>query len=110
MPSVAPAAAPPARPDLSRERRDCCTPQKSRPGLGTEFGETRYSSVSWTKFVRASSKPAAVAELRYNDAAGLMALGILVQPMPDPDELNTRETADPFPGDDHFARPPAGIR
>lgn len=97
----------PSRPDLSRERRDCCTPQKSRPGLGTEFGETRYSSVSWTKFVRASSKPAAVAELRYNDAAGLMALGILVQPMPDPDELNTRETADPFPGDDHFARPPA---
>jgi hypothetical protein len=100
----------PARPDLSRDRSDCCTPRTSRPGLGTEFGETRYSSVSWTKFVRASSKPAAVAELRYNDAAGLMALGIQVQPMPDSDELGTRETADPFPGDDHFARPPAGVR
>jgi hypothetical protein len=89
----------------------CCTEQKrDRAGLGTEFGESRYSSVSYTKFVRSSSKPAAVAELRYNDAAGLMALGIPVQPMPDSDELGTRETANPFPGDSHFAQPPAGIR
>ncbi|HTJ46009.1 MAG TPA: hypothetical protein VL463_28085 [Kofleriaceae bacterium] len=91
----------------------CCTEsrqERERPGLGTEFGESRYSSVTFTKFVRASSRPAAVAELRYNDAAGLTALGIPVQPMPDTNELNTRETADPFPGDAHFARPPAGVR
>jgi len=36
--------------------------------------------------------------------------GILVEPLPDAGELMTRETADPFPGDRGFARPPAGIR
>ncbi len=122
----APAEAPPSngasagygdttvRGEIERAPSDpCCTEEKrnvERPGLGTEFGESRYSSVTFTKFVRASSKPAAVAELRYNDAAGLMALGIPVQPMPDSNEIDTRETANPFPGDGHFARPPAGVR
>jgi hypothetical protein len=78
----------------------------TRPGLGTEFGETRSSAASFTKFVRAPGRPVAVAELRYNDAAGLMALGIQVQPLPDTAEIMTRETADPFPGDERFARPP----
>jgi hypothetical protein len=81
------------------------TPRTNRAGLGTEFGESRYSAVSYTRFVRAAGRPVAIAELRYNDAAGLMALGIPVQPMPDEGELMTRETADPFPGDSHFARP-----
>lgn len=76
----------------------------NRPGLGTEYGESRYSAASYTQFVRAANRPIAIAELRYNDSAGLMALGIPVQPMPDEGELMTRETADPFPGD-HFARP-----
>ena len=77
----------------------------NRPGLGTEFGESRYSAASYTKFVRAANRPIAIAELRYNDAAGLMALGIPVAPMPDEGEIMMRETADPFPGD-HFARAP----
>jgi hypothetical protein len=78
-----------------------------RPGLGTEFGEQRYSAASFTRFVRSADRPVAVAELRYNDAAGLTALGINVQPLPDGREIMTRETADPFPGDpDRFARPP----
>jgi len=77
----------------------------NRPGLGTEFGESRYSAASYTQFVRSASRPIAIAELRYNDNAGLMALGIPVQPMPDEGEIMTRETADPFPGDGHFARP-----
>jgi hypothetical protein len=80
--------------------------QKERPGLGTEFGEQRYSAASFTKFVRAPGRPIAIAELRYNDTAGLMALGIPVAPMPDEGELMTRETADPFPGDSRFATPP----
>jgi hypothetical protein len=80
--------------------------RNERPGLGTEFGEQRYSAASFTKFVRAADRPIAIAELRYNDAAGLFALGIHTQPLPDANELNTRETADPFPGDDRFARPP----
>ena len=76
-----------------------------RPGLGTEFGESRYSAASYTKFVRAANRPIAIAELRYNDVAGLVALGIPVQPIPDEGEIMLRETADPFPGD-RFARPP----
>jgi hypothetical protein len=80
-------------------------PQRERLGLGTEFGEQRYSAASYTRFVRAPGRPAAIAELRYNDAAGLLALGIPLQPMPDDRELILRETANPFPGD-HFARAP----
>lgn len=80
-------------------------PRTNRPGLGTEFGEQRYSAASYTKFVRAPGRPIAIAELRYNDMQGLMALGIPVAPMPDEGEIMTRETADPFPGD-RFAKPP----
>jgi hypothetical protein len=81
-------------------------PKTGRPGLGTEYGEQRYSATSFTTFQRASQAPVAIAELRYNDTAGLTALGIIVQPMPDEGELMTRETADPFPGDRGYARPP----
>jgi len=81
-------------------------PRTNRPGLGTEFGESRYSAASYTRFVRATNRPIAVAELRYNDTAGLVALGIPVQPLPDDREIMTRETANPFPGDGHFAHPP----
>ncbi|MBL8621479.1 MAG: hypothetical protein JNK64_09255 [Myxococcales bacterium] len=100
-----------ARPQMDDEAadRDCCG-QRERLGLGTEYGEQRYSAASYTRFVRSSDKPIAIAELRYNDDAGLKALGILLDPEPDPEELMTRETADPFPGDRGFARPPAGIR
>ena len=104
------------RPPMPRdgdEEADCCpepAPRKERLGLGTEFGEQRYSAANYTKFVRGSDRPVAIAELRYNDTSGLRALGVIIDPTPDTDELNTRETADPFPGDRGFARPPAGIR
>lgn len=91
----------------ARDRgRRCCgeTKKKERPGLGTEFGERRHSAVSWTRFVRANATtPTAMAELRYNNQAGLTALGIKVNPV-DPHELELRESANPFPGG--FARPP----
>jgi hypothetical protein len=77
-----------------------------RLGLGTEFGEQRYSSATYTRFVRAPGRPVAIAELRYNDAAGLVALGIPAQPLPDEGEIMTRETADPFPGDTRFSHAP----
>jgi hypothetical protein len=80
-------------------------PARERLGLGTEFGEQRYSAASYTRFVRAPGRPVAIAELRYNDTAGLLALGIPVAPLPGYGEIMTRETADPFPGD-RFARPP----
>jgi hypothetical protein len=81
-------------------------PRTNRPGLGTEFGETRYSAAAYTKFVRNANRPIAIAELRYNDTSGLIALGIPVQPIPDEGEIMLRETADPFPGDNRFSRPP----
>ncbi len=80
-------------------------PRTNRPGLGTEFGEQRYSAASYTKFVRANNRPIAIAELRYNDVPGLMALGIPAAQLPDEGEIMVRETADPFPGD-NFARAP----
>ena len=101
------------RPAPHRDEAECCDDKpakRERLGLGTEFGESRHSAANYTKFVRSGARPVAVAELRYNDTAGLRALGVLIDPTPDPDEIMTRETADPFPGDRGFARPPAGIR
>ncbi len=95
---IAPRPAPP-----SDER--CCR-ETSRPGLGTEYGERRYSAVGFTRFERAHpTEPTAYAELRYNNAAGLAALGIISGPVFDNNELTRRETAEPFPGQ-RFATPP----
>lgn len=112
---AAPASPAPSQPRFDdRAARDsdteaCCGPAKkeARPGLGTQWGEERYSAVDYTRFERASATvPTAVAELRYNDAEGLRALGISLQPAPDGDELFQRETADPFPAARGFATPP----
>jgi hypothetical protein len=45
-----------------------------RPGLGTEWGETRTSRVHDVTFVRDSSRPFALAQLHYNDRRGADAL------------------------------------
>jgi hypothetical protein len=95
--------------DQDAARGECCRPaeKKGRPGLGTQWGEERYSAVDFTRFERASQTvPTAMAELRYNDSEGLRALGILVQPAPDANELYQRESADPFPAARGFATPP----
>lgn len=79
-----------------------------RPGLGTEFGEQRESRVRETVFVRESEMPTATNELRYNDRKGLQALGIRFAPEPVEinDDLELRESADPFPTGRRFAEPP----
>jgi len=79
-----------------------------RPGLGTEFGEQRESPVCLTEFARANpAHPSQVIAIRYNDRAGLVALGVAV---PEPyvaaeNDLRLRETADPFRSN-RFAQPP----
>lgn len=80
---------------------------EERPGLGTSFGENRYSSVSFTQFQRANLRtPTAFAELRYNNANGLQALGIVLHhTVVDSNEVWTRETASAFPNS-RFATPP----
>lgn len=44
-----------------------------RPGLGTVFGESRYSPVRDVPFARDADTPTFVASLHYNDAAGVEA-------------------------------------
>lgn len=80
--------------------------KRSRPGLGTEYGEAISSSIRETYFERASSSPNAVIGCRYNDRDGLLALGIDVDGL---SETVARRTADPFPVIDRgFAPPPPG--
>jgi hypothetical protein len=48
---------------------------QDRPGLGTEFGESRTSRVHDVTFVRADAdRPFALAQLHYNDRQGILAL------------------------------------
>lgn len=48
---------------------------QERPGLGTEWGETRTSRVHDVTFVRADAdRPFAITQLHYNDRQGILAL------------------------------------
>jgi hypothetical protein len=68
-----------------------------RPGLGTEFGERRYSQADEMDFQRASTRPAAVLSLHYDNKAGLLAMGIDVDRRLElAREARLRHTADPF--------------
>lgn len=51
---------------------------EQRPGLGTEFGESRRSRVHDVTFVRQAGRPFAVAALNYNDRKGVDALASMV--------------------------------
>lgn len=50
------------------------TPTDERPGLGTGWGETRFSHVHEVAFERESGTPFAVGTLHYNDMGGVQAL------------------------------------
>ena len=86
--------------------------KKSRPGLGTEYGEAVSSPIYEVDFVRANAaRPSALLGLRYNDRDGLLAMGIRVDgdPMTCYGDGDLRRTAEPFPGADRrFAAPPPG--
>jgi len=96
--------APSAAPSPLAEKR------AERPGLGTEFGEAVSSQVTEVPFERARPRPDAVIGARYDDRAGLMALGIDV----DGErtfESRLRATAEPFPVVERaYAEPPPGWR
>lgn len=99
-----------ARPQHRRIRPRPEYKPRVRPGLGTMYGEQRHSAIQYTKFVRASAhRPAARAELRYNNSSGLRAMGIVIRNHRDPYDSQVRHTADPFPADHgrrRFANPP----
>jgi hypothetical protein len=72
--------------------------KESRSGLGTEFGEAVASEVHEVDFVRANAaRPAALLGIRYNDYAGLLAMGVPVDRDPAISEADLRQTAEPFP-------------
>lgn len=72
---------PPARaPTEALGDRDAAAERspETRPGLGTEWGETRASRVHDVTFVRASSRPFAIATIHYDDLRGVAAMANLV--------------------------------
>ena len=80
--------------------------REERRGLGTEFGEARDSHIGTTEFERANrSVPSEVVAIRYNDRAGLVALGIRIAPIYPSADISLRESADPFRSNG-FAQPP----
>ncbi|HMY15927.1 MAG TPA: hypothetical protein PKA58_06340 [Polyangium sp.] len=105
------AAAPSTRSDsagAAESRSSAAKKPTDRPGLGTQFGEQRESRVRQTTFIRESSSPSSLLEMRYNDKAGLRAMGITI-PEPQPieeDDIDLRNSATPFPADRRFAQPP----
>jgi len=85
--------------------------RRSRAGLGTEFGEAVSSEIRQVEFMRANaSHPAVLLGARYNDRAGLRALGIDVDGEGESNDLALRQSANPFPTSRHFARPPTDWR
>lgn len=71
------AAAPPAA-ESSAANADYGAVAQQR--LGTGHGQREWAPVGRTGFVRASSRPAQVSELRYDDADTLAALGVWPRP------------------------------
>ncbi|MET0283646.1 MAG: hypothetical protein ABW352_04230 [Polyangiales bacterium] len=82
--------------------------ERRRSGLGTEFGEAVDSQIEHVSFTRANaSRPAALLGARYNDRRGLIALGIDVDGQSD---IALRQSANPFPVSQSYARPPRDWR
>jgi hypothetical protein len=104
---AAPSAAPESKGDAAGAYGGSAR-REVRRGIGTEFGEQRYSNVGYTSFQRESSvQPAHIVELRYNDRQGLLALGIPVdRALGRESEVSRRETADPFPRSRYATPPP----
>jgi hypothetical protein len=68
---AAPESAPTAASKDARASEESPAPAADRPGLGTQWGETRASYIKSTTFYRADfDQPSALASLWYNDAEG----------------------------------------
>ena len=76
----APAPSAPSRADNAVASEEADTLQRQR--LGTGHGQREWSQVSHTDFERATRSPSQVTELRYDDTASLVAMGVLPRPRP----------------------------
>jgi hypothetical protein len=95
---AAPSGGAPAEKSASLEPRSRTSPapepRRDRPGLGTEWGETRDSRVHDVAFVRAETdRPFALASLFYNDRRGVDALANFHQNRSRVRELSAAEGA-----------------
>ena len=73
--SEAPAAATTGSAGRDEAEAKSESPREERPGLGTEWGESRHSRISTVPFSRADSDtPFATSVIRYNDAEGARAM------------------------------------
>jgi hypothetical protein len=110
-PAAEPGPAPSAEGSASEGRGQAAEArraERSRPGLGTEFGERHESWVKEVPFERASGHPASVLTLRYDDRRGLLAAGVdLDRWATRRDEVRRRAEADPFRSSG-YAEPPPG--
>ncbi|MBL8632333.1 MAG: hypothetical protein JNM40_03855 [Myxococcales bacterium] len=70
---LAPSYAPQVLADKRVEQDASLRRQAERPGLGTEYGETRYSPVRDVPFERATDSPLFIGSVHYNDAQGARA-------------------------------------
>jgi hypothetical protein len=75
MPSAQPGGDFDGRAARAHEEERPAPDAASRPGLGTQWGETRFSQISTVPFFRANSeRPFAMASLFYNDEEGARAM------------------------------------
>lgn len=110
-PEAAPADAMQGYGGRSGEMARKSAPDRDRPGLGTAFGEQRGSHAMEVEFQRnRPSHPDHVLAVRYNDRAGLYALGIDVDGYGyRPDDTWRRENARPFRNQPAtYSQPPPG--
>ena len=84
------------------------SPAEAEAGLGTGFGERRGSEAYATTFERASGRPAARLELRYDRADALCRKGISYYCGPGLGPLVPGDPPPPPPRDDGYAQPPPG--
>lgn len=74
-PAAAPASAARSESGASADRAYQPAPEPERPGLGTEWGETRESRVSSAPFERQDwTRPLSTSSFFYNDEAGVRAM------------------------------------
>lgn len=59
---------------INRNSIDAILNNPERPGLATGWGDERNSELSYTRFVRASSKPVGTDAVFYNDPGGIKAM------------------------------------
>ena len=86
--SLASPSASPAPSTSPARERDAAVAQRSDK-LGTGHGEREHSPIGRTAFLRATSQPAEVVQVRYDSHANLVASGVIAP---------RRAVPDPFPG------------